>query len=50
MNESNNPFGGAGGGHAQASGATIDGPLEVAQKRVLPLLKKAARKGKLAIV
>ncbi len=38
-----------GGGHAQAAGATIDGPLEAAQKRVLPLLKKAARKGKLAI-
>lgn len=38
-----------GGGHAQAAGATIDGPLDAAQKRIMPLLKQAARNGKLAI-
>lgn len=38
-----------GGGHKQAAGATIDGPLEEARKRVLPLLKDAARKGALVI-
>jgi phosphoesterase RecJ-like protein len=39
-----------GGGHKQASGATIDGPLDAAQVRVLPLLQAAAKSGKLAIV
>lgn len=38
-----------GGGHVQASGATIDGPLEAAQARVLPLAQAAARAGKLRI-
>ena len=38
-----------GGGHKQASGATIPGPLEEARKRVLPLLKEAGRQGKLVI-
>ncbi|MEQ8673475.1 MAG: bifunctional oligoribonuclease/PAP phosphatase NrnA [Aggregatilineales bacterium] len=38
-----------GGGHKQASGATIDGPLEEARKRILPLLIVAAKKGKLII-
>ena len=31
-----------GGGHRQAAGATIDGPLEEAQARVLPLLERIA--------
>ncbi|MBK8026436.1 MAG: bifunctional oligoribonuclease/PAP phosphatase NrnA [Chloroflexi bacterium] len=30
-----------GGGHKQASGATIDGPLEAARARVLPLVRQA---------
>lgn len=34
-----------GGGHKQAAGATIDGPLDVAQARVLPLLEQAAVQG-----
>jgi phosphoesterase RecJ-like protein len=38
-----------GGGHQQASGATIDGPMESAKKRVLPLLRNCAREGKLII-
>lgn len=38
-----------GGGHTQAAGATIEGPLEEARKRVLPLLTQAAKKGKLII-
>jgi phosphoesterase RecJ-like protein len=38
-----------GGGHKQAAGATIDGPLEAAQKRVIPLLQKAVREGRLTI-
>jgi len=42
-------FGLGGGGHKQASGATIEGSLEDAKKRVLPLLKEAARIGKLTI-
>lgn len=42
-------FGLGGGGHKQASGATIDGPLEEARKRVLALLIAAAKKGKLII-
>lgn len=29
-----------GGGHQQASGATIDGPLEAARARILPLLRQ----------
>ena len=32
-----------GGGHKQASGATIAGPLEVARARVLPLLDAVVR-------
>lgn len=42
-------FGLGGGGHKQASGATIDGPLEAARARVLPLLHQAAREGALVI-
>ena len=38
-----------GGGHKQASGATISGPLEAAKDRVLPLLVEAAKNGKLVI-
>jgi bifunctional oligoribonuclease and PAP phosphatase NrnA len=38
-----------GGGHKQAAGATIDGPLVEAKKRVLPLLKAAAKEGSLVI-
>jgi phosphoesterase RecJ-like protein len=38
-----------GGGHKQASGATINGPLEAAQARVMPLLR-AAVKERLSLV
>ena len=38
-----------GGGHTLASGATIDGPLEAAVARVLPLLKEAVRQGHLIV-
>lgn len=38
-------FGLGGGGHRQASGATIDGPLEAAIERVTPLLEAAATQG-----
>ncbi len=38
-----------GGGHKQASGATIDGPLSAAKARVLALLHDAARSGMLEI-
>ena len=34
-----------GGGHAQAAGATIAGPLVAAQARVLPLLREAVNMG-----
>jgi phosphoesterase RecJ-like protein len=34
-----------GGGHTQASGATIDGPLEAAQACVMPLLQAAVKEG-----
>ena len=34
-----------GGGHKQASGATIDGPLEAAKARVMPLLHGAYQQG-----
>jgi phosphoesterase RecJ-like protein len=34
-----------GGGHKQAAGATIPGPVEEARKRVLPMLKDAAKRG-----
>lgn len=34
-----------GGGHKQAAGATIDGPLEAAVERVIPLLKAAVKAG-----
>lgn len=34
-----------GGGHKQASGATIDGPLEAARARVMPMLRDAYLKG-----
>ena len=37
-----------GGGHAQAAGATIDGPLSAAQARVLPLLHEAVNTGNAA--
>jgi bifunctional oligoribonuclease and PAP phosphatase NrnA len=38
-----------GGGHKQASGATISGPLEAAKERVLPMLREAVSQGVLAI-
>lgn len=38
-------FGLGGGGHRQAAGATIDGPLEAAVERVVPLLKIAVMQG-----
>ncbi|MBK9122998.1 MAG: bifunctional oligoribonuclease/PAP phosphatase NrnA [Chloroflexi bacterium] len=38
-----------GGGHVQASGATIDGPLDAAVGRVLALLKDAVHGGKLIV-
>jgi phosphoesterase RecJ-like protein len=38
-----------GGGHRQASGCTIAGPLEVAKARVLPLLHDAHKQGALVI-
>ncbi|HVU10756.1 MAG TPA: bifunctional oligoribonuclease/PAP phosphatase NrnA [Phototrophicaceae bacterium] len=38
-----------GGGHKQASGATIPGPLEAAKARVLPLLHEAYQQGALVI-
>jgi phosphoesterase RecJ-like protein len=38
-----------GGGHKQAAGATIAGPLEAARARVLPLLYQAASEGTLII-
>ncbi|MEO0562304.1 MAG: bifunctional oligoribonuclease/PAP phosphatase NrnA, partial [Chloroflexota bacterium] len=38
-----------GGGHTQASGATIDGSLDAARERVLPLLQAAAEDGELII-
>ena len=34
-----------GGGHKQASGATIDGPIEAARERILPLLHQVAANG-----
>jgi phosphoesterase RecJ-like protein len=34
-----------GGGHRQASGATLDGPLEAAQARVMPMLQAAVKEG-----
>lgn len=34
-----------GGGHKQAAGATINGPLEAAQARVRPLLEAAVKEG-----
>ena len=34
-----------GGGHKQASGATIDGPIEAARERILPMLQKVANNG-----
>lgn len=39
-----------GGGHKQASGATIAGPLEQAKLRVLPLLRQVVATGNLTIV
>jgi len=38
-----------GGGHEQAAGATINGPLPQAHERVLPLLKQAVEEGELII-
>jgi phosphoesterase RecJ-like protein len=38
-----------GGGHVQASGATIDGPLDRAVERVVPLLKHVVTSGTLVI-
>lgn len=35
-----------GGGHKQAAGATIDGPLQAARDRILPLLIAEAKAGK----
>ena len=34
-----------GGGHKQASGATIDGPLDAARERILPMLRQVAANG-----
>ena len=34
-----------GGGHKQAAGATIDGPIEAARERILPLLHQVAANG-----
>ncbi len=39
-----------GGGHKQAAGATIAGPLEAARERVLALLQEAVTQGTLTIV
>lgn len=39
-----------GGGHVQAAGATIDGPLDTAKERVMPMLQAAAREGSLIIL
>jgi phosphoesterase RecJ-like protein len=39
-----------GGGHTQASGATVAGPLEAARARVMPVLYAAREQGKLTIV
>lgn len=39
-----------GGGHKQASGATIPGPLDAAKARVMLLLQGAVKEGKLVIV
>ncbi len=39
-----------GGGHRQASGATIAGPVEQAKMRVLPLLRQVVASGNLTIV
>lgn len=39
-----------GGGHKQAAGATIPGPLDEARARVLPMLQEAAHQGKLQLV
>ncbi|NDJ61827.1 MAG: bifunctional oligoribonuclease/PAP phosphatase NrnA [Chloroflexi bacterium] len=36
-----------GGGHKQAAGATIDGPLEVAKPRVIKLLREAIKRNEL---
>ncbi len=38
-----------GGGHKQAAGATIPGPLEAARERILPLLQEAVAQGTLVI-
>lgn len=38
-----------GGGHIQASGATVDGPLDSAVTRVVGMLKDAARVGSLVV-
>jgi bifunctional oligoribonuclease and PAP phosphatase NrnA len=43
-------FGLGGGGHKQASGATIDGPLDEAIARVMPLLEAAAAAGLASVV
>jgi phosphoesterase RecJ-like protein len=37
-----------GGGHPQASGSTIDGPLESARSRILPLLQAAIVRSKVS--
>jgi nanoRNase/pAp phosphatase (c-di-AMP/oligoRNAs hydrolase) len=42
-------FGLGGGGHTQASGATVAGPLEAAKARVMPLLHAAREAGTLTI-
>lgn len=38
-----------GGGHKQASGATVPGPLDAVKARVMPMLHEAAREGQLVI-
>ena len=39
-----------GGGHQQASGATVQGTLAEVRAKVLPLLAQAVKEGKLDIV
>ena len=38
-----------GGGHKQASGATIDGPLDAAAARVMPMLREVVGQGALVL-
>lgn len=38
-----------GGGHTQAAGATIPGPLSSARERIIPMLRQAVKEGRLII-